>query len=348
MHPDVVAEFIGPRWLCVLASSLAAGEHGINTVDDAMNLCYALADEEFDLPGTARWEDLPRALRSWLQGQDGLKVQGEPAKSMSDLLEIHGLVLKKPVVVETDLQVSTTKIFMQIVTRYYRLIAWAARGSSINSLTVYGTEPMPRKCSRCRSRLLDDPFPRFKKMDEERYVAHVLKRGCDSDACQANQGLGFAIPWDDEVVWAQSKAKILRRPKMKADWVDVMLRQGLSLAGLPDALHIICRACKDPASVQKDEEPRWTIETTPRYVTRKPRCKVCSRKDTAWCPVNPDIAWLDPAAISKVWQKKEKHNWDIDDMVRNPELYFPKSREERNATQAARRRQRKRTIRYQT
>lgn len=219
---------------------------------------------------------------------------------MSGLLEIHGPVLNKPVVVEADLHVSTTNIFMQIVTRYYRLIAWAARDSSINSLTVYGTEPMPRKCSRCRSRLLDDPFPRFKKMDKERYVAHVLKRGCGSDICQANQGLGFAILWDDEIVWAQSKAKILRRPKMKADWVDVMLRQGLSLAGLPDVLPIICRACKDSANIQKDEEPRWTIEATPRYVTRKPRCKVCSRKDTTWCPVDPDITWLDPAAIGKV------------------------------------------------
>lgn len=42
MHPNVAAEFIGPRWLCVLASSLAVGEHGIDTVDDAMNLCYAM------------------------------------------------------------------------------------------------------------------------------------------------------------------------------------------------------------------------------------------------------------------------------------------------------------------
>lgn len=344
MNAEVDAEFIGPRWLKVLASSLVAGDCPNTTPADAMQLCYALADGEFDFSGTFEWEDIPRRLRSWLQEQDGLKVEGVPIASVGDLLRVHGMILKKPAISQEALGVSIMTIFLQVVTRYYHLTACAARDSSIEHLTVRGTKPMPLKCSRCHSRLLDDPFPRHKKIEKERYVAHHLKRGCGSESCQMNKGPGLAVPWDSRVPWAAPKALVLQRPPMKADWTDVLLRQGPSVADLPRVVDIICRACKNPSSVQLDEEPRWTIETPSRYVTRKPRCKLCCRNDVTWCPVDTSIAWLDPASISKMWKKKEEKNWELDDMIENPSEYFPRTKEERKA---AGRKRTKRNIRYQ-
>ncbi|KAK2592916.1 hypothetical protein QQS21_009384 [Conoideocrella luteorostrata] len=344
MHPEVESEFIGPRWLKILASSLVDGDGGNTTATDAMQLCYALADGEFDHSGAVRWEDLPRGLRCWLQEQDGLKVNGRPIASVCDLLGVHGLVMKKPAILEGDLKVSITKIFVEVVTRYYHLIAYAARDSNLEKLIIRGTKPLPLKCSRCKSRLLDDSFPRFKKSEKERYVAHNLKQGCGSNICQVDKKPCLAIPWDAQVPWAAPKKIILERPPMKADWTDALLLPSQSKADLPRIVHIICRACQDQSSIHQDNKPRWTIETTSRYVIRKPRCKICCRNDVTWCPVDKSISWLDPASISKMWKKKEEKNWDVEDMIKNPSKYFPQSREEQRA---ARRRRTKRVIRYQ-
>lgn len=343
MDPQIDSEFIGPTWLKILASSLVGGDRGATTIADAMQLCYALADGEFDLSGAFRWEDLPSKLRHWLQIQDGLKIDGNPVTSVSDLLNVHGLIRKLPAIHERDLKDSITKIFIEVATRYYHLIACAARDSKIEHLTIRGTRPMPLKCSRCNSRLLDDPFPRFKKRDKERYVAHNLKRGCGSESCQNERSAGFAIPWDDQIPWAAPKTIVLDRPPMKADWTDVLLRQNTSTGNLPSTVQIICRACDDQSSIQQDTEPRWTIETPPRYVIRKPRCKICCRNDTTWRTVDTSITWLDPAAISKMWRKREKNNWDLDDMIENPHDYFPKNQQGGKATG---RRRTKPSIRY--
>ncbi|KID60672.1 hypothetical protein MAN_09807, partial [Metarhizium hybridum] len=55
IHPRIDSEFIGPRWLTILASSLVGGNCGNTTAADAMQLCYALADGEFEHSGAVEW-----------------------------------------------------------------------------------------------------------------------------------------------------------------------------------------------------------------------------------------------------------------------------------------------------
>lgn len=348
MNPQIEKNFAAPNWLKLLASCLL-GENereleGDIVTTDSMQICQALVGGEFDLSEFARWEDLPRELRIWIQNQDGLKVDGRPVDSLSGLLEVHGLILKKPMIAEADLNVHVTKIFVEIVARYYHLATYAARESSVENLIVRGKQSIPLKCSCCGARLLDDACPRFKKLDAQRYVVRNLKRGCGSQHCQRQQKPGFAIPRDSSIPWTPAKVDALERHPLKADWTDVLLLKDPITEGLPKVVQIMCRACKDQSSIEQDDNPRWTIETPPRYVIRKPRCKACCRNDVTWSTVDAEIPWLDQASISKMWGKKKKENWDADDMVKNPSAYFPKKQEERRTMRDKRAKFR---IRYQ-
>ncbi|EFY96955.1 hypothetical protein X797_007588 [Metarhizium robertsii] len=217
IHPRIDSEFIGPRWLTILASSLVGGNCGNTTAADAMQLCYALADGEFEHLGAVEWGDVPSTLRRWLQEQDGLQSDGVPIASVRDLLRVHGLIFKRPAIREEDLKASIMKIFVAVARRYYHLLAYAARDSSFDHLIIRGTEPLALKCSNCQLRLLDDPFPRFKKSDKNRYVGHHLKRGCGSEASQQVRKPGFAVPCNSQFTWAARKTVVSERPPMKAD-----------------------------------------------------------------------------------------------------------------------------------
>lgn len=182
-----------------------------------MQLCYALADGEFEHLGAVEWGDVPSTLRRWLQEQDGLQSDGVPIASVRDLLGVHGLIFKRPAIREEDLKASFMKIFVAVASRYYHLLAYAARDSSFDHLIIRGTEPLALKCSNCQLRLLDDPFPRFKKSDKNRYVGHHLKRGCGSEASQQAQKPGFAVPCNSQFTWAAPKTVVSERPPTKAD-----------------------------------------------------------------------------------------------------------------------------------
>jgi hypothetical protein len=278
-----------------------------------------------------------------LQTQDGLKIGGSPVQSLDDLLKVHGLMFKRPAVRREHYQVNIPTIFTELVQRYFALIAITARDTTIGHLMIRGAEPMHLKCSACKSRLLDDAFPRFKKSETERYIAHNLKHGCGQLACEGRRQFSYAIPWDDQVKWSPSKTSILARSSMKAEWTDILLRKPPNTDGLPISMSIICRSCMDKASVQPDVEPRWTIETPPRYVIRKPYCHTCRKNSVTWCPTESGIPWVDATALTKMWKKRVDKSWDIDDILRDPSSYFPKTKEERTETS---RRRTKRTIRY--
>lgn len=161
--------------------------------------------------------DVPSTLRRWLQEQDGLKFDGVPIASVRDLLRVHSLIFKRPAIREEDLKASIMKIFVAVARRYYHLLAYAARDSSFDHLIIRGTEPLALKCSNCQLRPLDDPFPRFKKSDKNRYVGHHLKQGCGSEASQQVQKPGFAVPCNSQFTWAAPKTVVSERPPMKAD-----------------------------------------------------------------------------------------------------------------------------------
>ncbi|KAK3185501.1 hypothetical protein K4F52_005811 [Lecanicillium sp. MT-2017a] len=100
-----------------------------------MRLCHALVDGEFGRGEASQWEDIPRELRYWLQRQDGLKLSGRSITSVSDLLEAHGLIRRQTKISEDNMEDGIIKIFIEIVSRYYHLVASAARESRIEHLT---------------------------------------------------------------------------------------------------------------------------------------------------------------------------------------------------------------------
>jgi hypothetical protein len=344
VNPSIADEYIAPKWAKLLASALTVGEHDDTmSIADAIGLCSVLLAGDFGVSGPPEWEDLPRPLRSWLQIQDGLNIGGSPVQSLDDLPKVHGIIFKRPAIRQEHCQVNILTIFIDIVERYFALITITARDTSIGHLITRGTEPMHLKRSACKSRLLDDPFPRFKRSDTERYIAYYLKRGCGQLTCEESRQFSYAIPWDDQVKWSPSKSSLLVRSPMKAEWTDILLRKPPSTDGLPISMSIIRRSCMDEASVQQDGEPRWTIETPPRYVIRKPYCQVCRKNSVTWCPTESSIRWIDATALTKMWKKRTDKNWTIDDIWHDPSSYFPKTREEQAETS---RRRTKCTIRY--
>lgn len=323
IDPDIAVELSGPPWLHIFASSLLALPS--SNVHDVAQLCNLLLDGEFDNISCHQWAMFPRVFKAWLAHQDGLKVDGIPITSMEGLVTTHGLVRRRPVVDFATSGLTTSKMFLDIIAKYYQNLIRGFK-TTVEDLVIRGTMPMQRKCSICNSRLLDDSFPRYKKSDPTRYVAHNIKSGCGAPSCEGRQGR--AVPLDDSIPWQAGRRHILERAPLRADWTDVLLRKDWDDRRQQTSIQIICKSCNNDDSIYEDIEPRWTIESTPRYVVRKPRCKVCNKNGITWRPVDDTIPWLDQAAISKMWKKQKDKNWDLEDVIRDPAKYFPKTREE--------------------
>ncbi|TPX17407.1 uncharacterized protein E0L32_003050 [Thyridium curvatum] len=284
--PEVKKAVQGPQGLQYLISSLVTPDFG---VDDARQLC--------------------------------LRIHGKLISSTEDLKHVHRLLCRKTSGLRSNEEVGIIRIIIDIALRYYKQVHVPTSSSKIAGLTMQGKNPMHRKCNICGTQLLDDPFPRFKKTDPTRYVARYLKGGCGMATCKAQGDNAWAVPSDDSIPWCLADANALKRVPRRAAWSDFLLRKGDLSTDLAYSIQCICRGCNSAESIVMDSSARWTIETLPRYIPRKPRCTVC-KKSTTWKPVDASIEWLDAAALSKKWTQICKEQWSIDEVLKTPDRFF--------------------------
>jgi hypothetical protein len=317
IDPAILKSVKGAQGLKCLASALISDDFGI---DDVLNMLAVTASHELDVSGERNWEfggnsweSIPCRLRTWLERQEGLRIDGRPVSSIEDVKGRYRLLCRKSSGLKSLENIGTIEIIIQVALRYYKQIHRVnpAETSRVTSLTLPGQNPMPRKCNHCKSRVLDDPFPRFKKLEPSRYVARFLKGGCGGEGCDPPGDCVWAVPVDDDICWTTPDVNNLSRPPQKAAWSEILLYTKGRLASLGESdraalekpVDCICRQCRSLESVTTDTTPRWTIETSPKYVPRKPRCSVCKSKGVTWKPCDSSIKFHDSAALSKLWTK---------------------------------------------
>lgn len=185
---------------------------------------------------------------------------------------------------------------------------------------------MFRKCSKCGSRLLDDPFSRYKRFDPTRYFARTQFRNgsCGASVCMPSRTAVYGIPADCAQSWTPPDASSLRRLPAQAVWTSVLLRYGSSY-DLPATIVLECKKCGQ--ATYEDDQPRWTIEKPPRYLFRMPRCNLCNRGSVSWVPVDESVDCIHAAAMTKLWKSLQRSSWNLDDLHNNPQNYFPSRRD---------------------
>lgn len=295
--------------------------------DDAVTLVLSALNGEFDAFEAIHFQDIPTPFRHWLQKQGGLKISQRSIQSLEDLQTVHDLLCRKPEAHKSSTSHKPINLVLRIATRYFKQIyrlKWAS--SKIRSLTAPGKAPMPRKCGSCGQRLLDDPFPRFKKIDTRRYIARYLKNGCGRQNCSPQSHSVYAIPFDSEIVWSPQDANVLSRPNHAAKWRDHFVRKQNDAQAHPQIVACICRPCKNQgmsAQAREDKRPEWTVETSPRYITKSFRCRRCE-KSTKWIPRDEALDWIDKAQLTKSWRTFVQLNGSLKTLHEHPDWFFPK------------------------
>ncbi|KKP00640.1 hypothetical protein THAR02_07268 [Trichoderma harzianum] len=271
------------------------------------------------------WNDIPVQLRVWIENQRGLQINMKAVESIDDLQRVHRLLCRTQPKVTLQSH-GAIGVALDIAIRYFKQIEHIGQDASKIADLVFENpslcEAMPRKCGLCNQSILDDAFPRFKRLDPQRYVLRFLQNGCGLPGCPGNQLSAWAIPADPSVKYTRpDRNKLVALPR-KSNWEAYFIRNGVENGSLPENVTLVCRRCR--TQLFDDTEPRWTRESTPRYVLRRPNCKTCNKKNTNWSPQNTSILWVDSSKLSRKWANLLKQPaFDPEDVLKNPDWYFP-------------------------
>ncbi|KAL2827618.1 hypothetical protein BDW59DRAFT_56422 [Aspergillus cavernicola] len=181
-----------------LAESYIAFGQGISHHDNGTILTsQTLGDLEISAVEDSDWFDLPTELIDWLQGQDGLKIDGNPIDNREGLETAFNLLrCSKEILQPRCIRTSTTEELTNSVALAYIDFVSRRRRDIILELTIprISGEVIQRKCSSCGRRVLDDAFPQFAKKTRVLYVVGTLEdKGCGLPGCKGRTDL---IPVD--------------------------------------------------------------------------------------------------------------------------------------------------------
>lgn len=109
---------------------------------------------------------------------------------------------------------------------------------------------MPRECSRCHSRLLDDAFAQYKRGETNVYIARLLPGGCGSADCDPVQVR--CIPYDSKTFrYSEANKRRLVQQTRDDGWKRNLLRssEACQSQNLPLSIITTCEKCME-AKVQ--------------------------------------------------------------------------------------------------
>lgn len=270
-----------------------------------------------DLAQIPEWGLLPDCLIHWIQAQDGLKIDGRPISNNEDLARAYQLLRCE----EKHFSGSSIIQIAFIVSITYAIRISRARRACVNDLLILGAPPrniMPRRCSKCKQRALDDGFAYYAKLDSRKYVVWTLEAGCGLPGCSGRAAL---IPSDDRTPYITSARRDLENPPNThhpANWARYFLRSDEECGGLSKDIKIRCVKCQND---ETDTRPRWTAEDIPRYAEARRLCRTCN-KLSSWRPANGNTPSVCIAALSRLWSRFEKAGCNLEKFPRVPHAYF--------------------------
>lgn len=268
------------------------------------------------------WEDIPTDLSDWLQSQDGLKIDGSPLSTRQQLEEAFRFFQCQ----EKDLPLGSidaspvAHVAVIVAVTYIRKIIKTPK-PTICDLVIPGKcgEIIHRKCSSCGQRVFDDIFPLFALENPSVYVVRTRENtGCGLPGCAGRVSL---CPLDKRQKYiAANRSKLERIPNTgnHGKWSSALCRNNSQCRGLPDTLLVKCTKC----GAQKDHNPRWTIESPPRYVTARMRCQCVNDKCTDWVPVSFNIGYVKASSLCHLWIGMKKLGCDLSEFQDFPDIIF--------------------------
>lgn len=177
--------------------------------------------------------------------------------------------------------------------------------TNLENQSYAGRAPLdivPRCCSDCGRRLLDDSKPRFLDPDQNLYLAQTLVNGCGAEQCSSKESTAVAV--DKTIVSRQYVGHTRFGRVARATWNDHLLLDEPN--DQPSTMAIMCQTCTTECF---DDKARWTIEDRPRYVTRKRKCDQCQvKKGCRYVPVDSKVPYIPADSLSKLWGKIKNDN----------------------------------------
>ncbi|KAJ5769981.1 uncharacterized protein N7511_002032 [Penicillium nucicola] len=271
------------------------------------------------------WEELPVSLAAFIQAQDGLRIDRHPIGSRKEAETAYRLLHCKG-----DPEIlSIVGLAFSILIAY----AWNVRRTprdTVNDLMVLRASPnriIPRACSSCKGRVLDDPFAYYAKKNQTYYVVKSSQTGCGLIDCTGGRVLLHPMERYQNYVRALKKnLEAIPNPRVRggAEWEKYFLRHGeAELGDIPRTIELQCphEGCK---AILEDVIPRWTIHPVPTVVLRQFKCHNCQRKGD-WTPVNTAIKYITSESLSRTWGRFKKKGCDLAKYPRRADVYFAQS-----------------------
>jgi hypothetical protein len=271
-----------------------------------------------------QWDEIPGPLIAWLQGQDGLKIDQKPISSNEQLtMACHLLAPSNDSYCERTLIGTLIRAATWYIARVQK-----QRHESVRDLIIPGAIPhniVPRKCAKCGERVLDDAFATYASEDPKQYVIWYCLHGCGRPACRTRAGgtlYAKLIPTNPSQGYKVAERRSLLRLK-PTPWEDYLLRCSQEeRKDLQQEVHTICKACGIYTVV--DTKPRWTAETSARYVLRRRRCKKCNNDLRQFIPTDSQTDTISQPVLSKKWKDLKKGGVDPAEYPRRPSILWSK------------------------
>ncbi|KAJ5166899.1 uncharacterized protein N7482_005680 [Penicillium canariense] len=268
------------------------------------------------------WEELPASLAGLIQSQDGLRIDQHPIGSRKEAETAYRLLHCNG----SPETFSIVGLAFAILITYAWSICRTPR-DAINDLMVLRASSkgiVPRVCSSCNGRVLDDPFAYYAKNNVDYYVVKSSQTGCGLIDCTGRRVL--LHPLDRSQSYVRALKKNLEnipnfRTRGGAEWEQYFLRRGQAELGeIPRTVELKCprEGC---TGILEDDAPRWTIHSVPTVVLRQFTCPDCQRKGD-WKPVNTAIKYITSETLSRTWGRFKKKGCDLAQYPRLADVYF--------------------------
>ncbi|GIJ98094.1 hypothetical protein Aspvir_000207 [Aspergillus viridinutans] len=281
-----------------------------------------LSELPSDWDNISEWHEIPDSLVEWIQQQAGLQIDQKPISSKDELLTAFYLLSPAN-------HGQSHESLMRVIVKvgiWYITRAQKKRHESVVDLIIPGARPydiVRRKCSKCGERVLDDAFASYAKEDPKKYVIWYRLHGCGRPACSsAVDGTYFAnlIPLDPNQGYKIATRRSLQRTR-SADLEEYLLRLSEDeRRATQKEVQTRCRNCGTGEYL--DKKPRWTAETSSRYVIPVRGCRVCKKRFCSFDPTDPNIATISKVSLSKKWRELKQAGIDPIDYPRRPEILW--------------------------
>lgn len=281
-----------------------------------------LSELPSDWDNISEWHEIPDSLVEWIQQQAGLQIDQKPISSKDELLTAFYLL--SPANYKQSHE-SLMRVIVKVGI-WYITRAQKKRHESVVDLIIPGARPydiIRRKCSKCGKRVLDDAFASYAKEDSKKYVMWYRLKGCGRPACSSTvDGTYFAnlIPLDPNQGYKIATRRSLQCAR-SANWEEYLLRLSEDeRRATQKEVQTRCGNCGTEEYL--DRKPRWTAETSSRYVIPVRGCTVCKKRFCSFVPTDPKIDTISKASLSKKWKDLKQAGIDPIDYPRRPEILW--------------------------